>query len=155
MKELFLQLFRYNFSINRKLISAFNQQEINVPEALRLLCHIYNAQQVWLSRIRPNFVLQIPEIWQVYNIQELTEKLEASEKSWMRFLESLPKIDEVFSEKIIYVNSKGERFENTVRDVLFHLINHGTHHRAQISTLLRQNEIAPPTTDYIFWVREK
>ncbi|MGZ5244572.1 MAG: DinB family protein [Bacteroidia bacterium] len=59
------------------------------------------------------------------------------------------------SEKIIYVNSQGERFENSLQDVLFHLINYGTHHRAQISTLFRQNDMAPPAADYFFWVRKK
>ncbi len=155
MKAHFLQLFRYNFVINRKLLSAYNQHDINIPEAMKLLSHVCNAQQVWLSRIRPNFVQAVPEIWEVYSTDELTERMEASERSWMRFLESLPKIDEVFSEQVVYTNSKAERFESTLHDILFHLINHGTHHRAQISTLFRQNGITPPPTDYIFWVREK
>ncbi|MGZ5281453.1 MAG: DinB family protein [Bacteroidia bacterium] len=55
----------------------------------------------------------------------------------------------------MYVNSQGERFENSLQDVLFHLINYGTHHRAQISTLFRQNDMAPPAADYFFWVRKK
>lgn len=155
MKSHYLQLFRYNFAINRKLILCLSGQGIKIPEAMKLLSHIYNAQQVWLSRIRPNFVPQVPGIWDVYHLGDLEIKLEESEKSWLRFLESLPRIDKVFSEEILYVNSKGERFQSTLHDILFHLINHGTHHRAQISTLLRQHQITPPATDYIFWVREK
>jgi uncharacterized damage-inducible protein DinB len=35
------------------------------------------------------------------------------------------------------------------------VVNHGTHHRAQIALLLREAEIAPPATGYIYYLREQ
>jgi uncharacterized damage-inducible protein DinB len=37
----------------------------------------------------------------------------------------------------------------TVEQILFHLINHETHHRAQISMALQQMQIDPPNFDFV------
>lgn len=54
-----------------------------------------------------------------------------------------------------YANSEGTPFETPLRDILTHVANHGTHHRAQIVLVLREAKIAPPPTDYIFYVRKE
>ena len=43
---------------------------------------------------------------------------------------------------VAYRNSRGERFEQSLHDVLDHVANHGTHHRGQIVLMLRQ-AVAP------------
>jgi uncharacterized damage-inducible protein DinB len=57
------------------------------------------------------------------------------------------------NEAIVYKNSKGTVFNNTVEEILVHLTIHGQHHRAQIANLLRQSGIEPPATDIIFFLR--
>ena len=52
-----------------------------------------------------------------------------------------------------YTNSKGQTFSNSIRDILFHVINHSTYHRAQIATEFKQNGLEPLVTDYIFYKR--
>ena len=61
---------------------------------------------------------------------------------------------EIITKKIIYKNSKGIEFSNTVQDVIFHVINHSTYHRAQIASDLKANGIEPINTDYIFYKRK-
>ena len=48
---------------------------------------------------------------------------------------------------VVYRNSRGERFERSLHDVLDHVANHGTHHRGQIVLLLRQagSQLPSPT----------
>ncbi|MCS3649485.1 putative damage-inducible protein DinB [Salinibacter ruber] len=53
-----------------------------------------------------------------------------------------------------YTNSTGTRFETPLRDCRRDVVNHGTHHRAQIALVLREADGAPPPTDYIFFVRD-
>ena len=38
----------------------------------------------------------------------------------------------------------------TVEQILFHIFNHETHHRAQISMALQQQGVVPPDFDYVF-----
>jgi uncharacterized damage-inducible protein DinB len=39
--------------------------------------------------------------------------------------------------------------------VLRHVGNHGTYHRGQIATMMRQVGVAPPSTDYFLWAMEQ
>jgi uncharacterized damage-inducible protein DinB len=52
-----------------------------------------------------------------------------------------------------YENSEDRLFTNTLKDMLFHIINHSTHHRAQISVDFRTNGIEPLNLDYILYKR--
>ncbi len=63
--------------------------------------------------------------------------------------------EELEFDKIVpYQNSKGVNYTNNLSDIITHVINHGTHHRAQIGQLLKQAGIEKlPMTDYIAFVR--
>jgi uncharacterized damage-inducible protein DinB len=52
-----------------------------------------------------------------------------------------------------YENSEGRTFANDVKDILFHVVNHSTHHRGQIMMDLRASGITPEPLDYIFYKR--
>jgi uncharacterized damage-inducible protein DinB len=46
-------------------------------------------------------------------------------------------------------------FRNALSQALQHAVNHGTYHRGQITTLLRQLEAKPLGTDLIYFHRER
>ena len=54
-----------------------------------------------------------------------------------------------------YHNTKGHAFSNPMWQMLQHLVNHGTYHRGQITTMLRQLGATPLTTDLIAFYREQ
>lgn len=54
-----------------------------------------------------------------------------------------------------YKNTKGRAFSNPMWQMLQHLVNHGTYHRGQITTLLRQLSATPVATDMIAFYREQ
>jgi uncharacterized damage-inducible protein DinB len=54
-----------------------------------------------------------------------------------------------------YQNLQGKPFENSYEETLFHVVNHGTYHRGQITTMLRQAGVQQvATTDLIAYLRE-
>ncbi|TNF76236.1 MAG: damage-inducible protein DinB, partial [Bacteroidetes bacterium] len=55
--------------------------------------------------------------------------------------------------RIIYENTEGRSFSNTLQDILFHIVNHSTHHRGQITMDFRKNGMDPPLLDYILYKR--
>ena len=78
--------------------------------------------------------------------------IDDNHKSWAEFLNGLHPED--FQRMIAYKNSKGDSYENLLEDILAHLINHGTHHRAQIGQQLKLAGLENlPNTDYIFYIR--
>jgi uncharacterized damage-inducible protein DinB len=71
---------------------------------------------------------------------------------WKAFLEADPDL----TGKLTYQNQSGKTYTNVVGDLLAHVVNHGTHHRAQIGQLLKAGGLAHlPVTDYIAYLRLK
>lgn len=75
---------------------------------------------------------------------------EDSTRNWLEIVQT----DWDFNRNINYTNTKGESFVNTIGDIMAHVANHGTHHRAQIASAIRGEGFAPPATDLIFYIRE-
>ena len=145
MKHFFKELFQYSTFFNRQLIDKIIQNQDQVSEkSLKVMSHMLNAHHVWNARLENKNSLF--GIWQNHTIEELMEiELNNSEMS----LAILEKYD--LDEIVHYTNTTGIKFENSVRDILFHVINHSTYHRGQIATDFRQNGIEPILTEYIYY----
>jgi uncharacterized damage-inducible protein DinB len=147
MKELFTDLFQYSHHYNQKLLELLLTHPDKVSDkAKRLVSHILNAHHIWIARI--NKVPADVMVWEVHDLYMLA----AMDKvNYEKSLEVLNR--EIWNQVVDYNNSRGELFSNTVRDILFHVINHSTYHRAQIATELKLAGIEPLNTDYIFYKR--
>lgn len=146
MISFFKELFEYNNHFNQALIAQLLEFSSAAPEkAIYLQNHIINAHQIWNSRLGNG----VP--FGVYQMHPTAELLALDQQN---FKSSLMLIDQLDFESVVtYRNSKGDEFSNTVRDILFHVINHSTYHRAQIATACKANGVNPLTTDYIFYKR--
>lgn len=143
-------LFKYdNWAMERTANSIINLEEI-LPEAVRLLSHIISAQQIWLNRITGTQSNITP--WDNYTIDESISKSVELTSKWINLLEGS---DKTFLEKRIqYQNSKGETFNNSIKDITTHVINHAAYHRAQIAQYVKRANGTPAVTDYIVYQRE-
>ncbi len=147
MHEHLKDIFEYNHHFNQKLFALLAQHYPDLPvKTLRLINHLVNAQQIWNVRINGGTPF---EVWQLNNWNELAGIDDANYQMTLKIITEKD-LDGI----IAYSNSKGEKFSNKVKDVLFHVINHSTYHRAQIATDLKLNGIEPINTDYIFYKRK-
>lgn len=147
MKDFFRELFEYNGYANQKVITAFLQQPNRISEKnQQLMSHVLNAHHIWNARIgqaNPQYgVWEIhpPEAWVAIdqlNHQNAFNILDRCDLEWV----------------MEYTNTKGQAFNNRVRDMLFHVINHSNYHRAQMATEMKQGGIEPVATDFIFYKR--
>ncbi|EMR00920.1 DinB family protein [Cesiribacter andamanensis AMV16] len=46
---------------------------------------------------------------------------------------------------VSYQNSAGELFRTPLGDIITHMVNHGTHHRGQMASLMQQEKITAPS----------
>ena len=147
MKVFFNQLFDYNFFCNKKFIEESTSLK-KVPEkCTSLFSHILNAHHIWNARM-----VGKPATFEVWQLQPQKEWGDIHYENQRNSFEIITNADD-FEKRIDYENSEGRLFTNTLGDILFHIINHSTHHRAQISMEMRKNKLQPIPFDYIFYKR--
>lgn len=152
MKKHFKDLFKYNDWANQKLFILLEQEGVNDSRILKLFGHILTAQIIWYNRIKDIPSSTFP-LWDTHSLDELKEMMDRNSACWVKYMDE-HRFD-TFEEMIFYKNTKDKKFESTIREIITHVINHSTHHRAQIAARLREMDIAPPALDYIFYCREK
>ncbi len=147
MKVLFNQLFDYNFYCNKKLIEQCTTME-KVPEkCIKLFSHVLNAHHIWNNRIagKPSEY----GVWQEHAVESWGDIHYENQRTTFELITNA----DDFGRRIDYENSEGRVFANELKDILFHIINHSTHHRGQILMDYRSNGIEPEPLDYIFYKR--
>ena len=146
-EQFFKELFEYNYDCNQKLVALFEKKESSISaRAVQVFNHILNAHAVWVSRIRQDKPSFGP--WHVHATEELRNLDEDNFSKTMEILQSRD-----LDGMVEYKNFAGQNFSKSVRDILFHVINHSTYHRGQLAMDFRQTGIEPIPSDYIHYKR--
>jgi uncharacterized damage-inducible protein DinB len=128
-------------------------QEIATPPArtVRWIAHVLAAEELWQERLLQSGRSVV--VWPEHSIAECHAIASRTTQRWREMLRELQ--PESLATPIRYANSKGEAWENSVHDILVHVCLHGSYHRGQIATALREAGFDPPYTDYIHAVRQE
>lgn len=147
MKVFFNQLFDYNFYCNKKLIEVCSEANVVPEKSVELFSHILNAHHLWNARI-----LEKDAVFKAFQIHEIKDWGDLHYENQRSSFEIITNAED-FDKRIDYDNSEGRLFISNLQDILFHIINHSTHHRGQIAANFRANDIEPLKLDYIFYKR--
>jgi uncharacterized damage-inducible protein DinB len=131
-----------------ELSRDFKTSDKNVIETL---AHVFGADRLWLKRVNgesPSTLLA-PEDRHLGAITRQWPVLQQSWKEW-----AAPLTDRDFQTKIPYRDLKGNAYEHSLWQIVLHVVNHGTHHRGQVSGFLRSMGHQPPPLDLIAFYRE-
>ena len=163
MKEIFTQYAGYNTWANALLLATISklseeQQQAEIkssfPSLFKTVLHIWDAESIWWQRIKLQEKIVRPSENFSGNMEELNAQLQQQNKQWQQWVANAP--EHGFLHEFIYYNSKKEKFKQPVYQMLLHLFNHGTYHRGQLITMLRQLGMENlPQTDFIVWSRKK
>ena len=146
-----LRLFEYDNWANEQILLSLqdNLSFEGAQKAVEYFDHISGSQQMWMNRINGKPLDDI-QIWPDYGLPEALQQLKTLNQQWKKLIATNKnKLDKI----IAYTNSKGTPYDTSLSDILYHVIIHGQHHRAQIAKLLRNAKIDPPATDFIFFTR--
>lgn len=119
-------------------------------DVIGTLAHTFAADRVWLARVKGEtpgpFIT--PED---RRLEVLQSDWPALHERWKLFAEPLS--DQNVLEVISYKDTKGNSWQSPLWQILLHLVNHGTHHRGQVSGFLRAMGRTPPPVDLIAYYR--
>ena len=146
MKSFLTVIFDYHHYFNLKLIEIFFKHKVDASvRTLPMFSHCLNAHQIWNTRNNGDAVFTVNEIHPFGNLAAIDNN---NFTTALDILENLRLLD-----NIEYTNSKGKVFSNTVQNILFHICNHFTHHKAYLISNLGEKGIEPIITDYIYYKR--
>lgn len=135
----------------RTLTPAQLDQEIvsSFPSIRKTVFHISDAEQVWLSRLH-GFS---PTEWPSKNADSGTaiDGWMNASKTLLEFVEKQPA--EFFQSSNTYRTMAGMERTTKVEGMIMHCMNHSTHHRGQLVTMLRQAGVKEiPSLDLITYL---
>jgi len=117
------------------------------------LAHIMDAQWLWLERWRGRSPATFPQAKDYPDLARIRTRWAKIEADLLGFVRSLTATG--LERSLSYQNTRGVRFTNPLWQMLQHVVNHGSYHRGQATTLLRQLSARPVATDLIGFYRER
>ena len=116
------------------------------------LAHICGAEWIWLERFQGRSPASLPDTAQFKDVASLRERWYEHESGLLGFVRGLTQSD--LDRVMEYKTLKFGVYSNPLWQSMQHLVNHGTYHRGQVTTLLRQIGAQPVLTDLMHFYRE-
>ncbi len=146
--EQLTRAFAHNAWANHEALRALQAATSAPGRAVDVMAHILGAECEWLRRLGQG----APDlrVWPALALTDCVRFLPALADAWSTLLGGPAG---GLERTVHYTNSKGERWSNTVVDILTHVTLHSSYHRGQIATLLGRAGEPVAYTDYIEFVR--
>ena len=150
-RDVLRELIAYDTWANRRILEALQASDENA-HAQRVFGHLLATQQLWLERIEKGEGATA-EPWPDPEPQGFADQIDANHKALLALISATS--EDMLARPITYRNTKGLGFSTPMREILVHVMHHGTHHRAQVAMILKESGFAPPWVDFIVFVRER
>ncbi|MBD8838656.1 MULTISPECIES: DinB family protein [unclassified Paenibacillus] len=160
------QMYNYNAWANQTILNRIKElpssvlsQEVNssFPTIAHALSHIYAVDKMWYLVLTGT---GMPEALQacmplngeihgsIDEYMQMFADLSAQYSEWLQGQTNL-------EQTVLLDNPFAGVRETSLSEMVFHLVNHGTYHRGNVSTMLRQLGHASVMNDYsLFWYQE-
>jgi uncharacterized damage-inducible protein DinB len=117
------------------------------------LAHICLVEWLWLERWLGRSPDKFPPATDFPTLESLRRRWSEIERNLLDYVAALTPED---IERVLHhKTTSGAPQAAPLGQMLQHLVNHGTYHRGQVATLLRQLGAKPNSTDLILFYRER
>jgi len=157
-----LTLFDYTYWAYARVLNAaerLSNQQFIAPGNLSFggvrgtLVHAFGAEYIWRRRLQEGASPSRLSESDYPDLETLRSHWHDEERLMRAYLDGLT--DEVLQQTFRYKNTKGLDFENVIWQMLAHVVNHGTQHRAEVAVLLTDFGCSPGDVDMLMYFREK
>ncbi len=119
---------------------------------LGTLVHTFAADRLWFSRLsggpHPGFITDRDR-----SLAVLQTEWPALHDRWLVWAGG--QTDESLLSQISYTDLRGNAWKEPAWQLVLHVVNHGTHHRGQVSGFLRTMGHVPPALDLLYFYRAR
>jgi uncharacterized damage-inducible protein DinB len=156
------QLFDYNAWANQRALQGAAQlsdEQFVEPlgssfSSVRdTLVHICSGEWIWMERCQGYSPSAFPDLSSIQTVAVLRDHWAPQTARLHALIQGLTQSD--LDRVMEYKTFNFGVYENPVWQALQHLANHGTYHRGQVTTLLRQLGAKPVLSDLMHFYRER
>jgi uncharacterized damage-inducible protein DinB len=151
--DLMRGLYDYHRWANRRLFDhaaglgdLVVQQDVGVhfsfPTIKGMFAHLYGADRIWLERWQGSSPTRLYGDADFPSLADLRTRWDELEVEQRRFVEALGVAD--LERPVHYRDTRGHPYTAVLGPLLQHVVNHATHHRSEIATMLTEVSGAPP-----------
>jgi uncharacterized damage-inducible protein DinB len=114
------------------------------PTIKGMFAHIYGADSIWLSRWKGGSPGRLQGDADFSALADLRAKWDLLETEQRAFVDGLAEAD--LARPVTYKNTQGADFQVMLGSLLQHVVNHATHHRSEVATMITLISGSPPDT---------
>ena len=163
MKELLKQMAVYNVWAHKKIMDAVlsipvEKQKAEMPSSFsnleKTILHMWDAESIWWQRMKLHERLMIPSENFKGTTVEAVNGLLSQSALWEAWVNNVS--DNMLEHVFEFRNKKGDQIKMPIWQMLTHVFNHGTYHRGQLVTMMRELGVTEiPATDFIHYMRTR
>lgn len=153
--DLIRELYGYHRWANRRLfdiaadlgaavVSRDMGTHWSFPTIKGMFAHLYGADLLWLSRWKgapPGRMQSDADFPTMGDLRAMWDRLEVEQRA---FVDGLSEAD--LARPVTYRNTQGDEFHVALGPLLQHVVNHATHHRSEVATMITLASGSPPDT---------
>ena len=154
------KLISYNRWANERTLASIPGDTDSSDRRLQLFGHIVGGLRLWLLRMQhvpfdsPRYQAMKERVFpQSITWEQCKSELDSINSSYEEFITAfdLRKLEEI----VHYHNLAGVPQQASMDEMIYHIVNHSTYHRAQIASLVRAAGVTPAMTDYYIFATEQ
>jgi len=155
MNESAAPLYEYNVWANERVLQhleslpadVFHREaDLGFRSIAEAIGHLAAADEVWFARMQEKDAPPRP----TKPFRDIDEARRHMDELQTRIRQYLSDID---ARKIVaYSNAAGQSFRNSIAEIVQQVVNHGTYHRGNMTTMLRSFGYSGTMTDYIAYL---
>jgi uncharacterized damage-inducible protein DinB len=155
-------LYEYNAWADRRVLEAAGtlssdqfakSLSSSFPSIKDTLVHVHIAEWVWLERFQGRSPASFPDPKEFTDYVTLKTRWTELEPALLNFVRGLSQRD--LDREMEYKTFKFGTYSNPLWQSMLHVVNHGSYHRGQVTTMLRQLGAQPILTDLMHFYRER
>jgi len=153
MNKQLIQLYDYNVWANERVMDHLDtlpsevfirEVDLGFKSIAEVISHIVSADNIWFNRIKDeqDSILVKKSFTDLKEARQEMDDLQWQIRDYVSSLSDAEK-------KVSYTMASGRQMENSIAEILQQVVNHGTYHRGNITTILRSFGYQGVMTDYI------
>lgn len=123
------------------------------PSIRDTVVHMMGAEWIWLCRWRgesPQAMLPAADFPTAAAVRARWDDVERQVRAFVGSLSA-----ERLAQVLAYRSTQGQALAFPLGQMLQHVVNHGTYHRGQVTTMVRQLGVRPAATDFSLFAHER